>query len=343
MRRFLSRGSALALAVALLVSGCGRGSGKTRVAFISNNNFEFWVFAQRGAEKAQADLGNIEVEFKMPAKGNAEEQQQIIEDLLLKGVKGIAISPNDAKNMSEFFKNKVSGKVALLTVDSDVPDPKVRRGYLGTHNYRAGRAVGELVAKAVPEGGKIAIFVGAMDVTNAVERRQGVLDFLAGIDSKEMSLVTPADTRGAKFGKYVLVDTRIDDRKPTACQEMAEDLLAKNPDVAAVVGLWAYNPPALLRAAEKMKSKTAIIGFDEDDETLGGIQSGKIFGTVVQSPFEFGNQSMRILAALAKGDEGVFKNYPGIDAEKRIYIDHRVIDQKNVEAFRAEVKTMLRK
>ena len=52
--------------------------------------------------------------------------------------------------------------------------------YIGTHNYRAGRAVGELVTKAVPKGGKFAIFVGKMDVANAVERRQGVLDYLAG-------------------------------------------------------------------------------------------------------------------------------------------------------------------
>ena len=39
---------------------------------------------------------------------------------------------------------------------------------------------------------------------NAVERRQGVLDFLAGIDSKEMKDVTPFDGRDLKFGDFTI-------------------------------------------------------------------------------------------------------------------------------------------
>src|SRR5437016_1579239 len=54
----------------------------------------------------------------------------------------------------------------------------VRRCYIGTHNYRAGMAVGKLVTEACPQGGKIVIFVGKLDVQNAIERRQGVLDYL---------------------------------------------------------------------------------------------------------------------------------------------------------------------
>ena len=45
--------------------------------------------------------------------------------------------------------------------------------------------------KALPKGGEVAIFVGQMDASNAIERRQGVLDVLAGKDRKEMGEVTP--------------------------------------------------------------------------------------------------------------------------------------------------------
>jgi ribose transport system substrate-binding protein len=50
--------------------------------------------------------------------------------------------------------------------------------YVGTNNVEAGRAAGRLVRKVLPEGGKVAIFVGRLDVQNAIERRQGVLEAL---------------------------------------------------------------------------------------------------------------------------------------------------------------------
>lgn len=332
----------LGLSMVAVLTGCRRdASDQPRIAFVSNNNFEFWTFAQKGAEAAGKEQGVI-IEFKMPPNGKAEEQQKFIDDLVVKGVKGIAISPNDAKNMSGFLA-RISKQVPLLTVDNDIPDVSARRAYIGTHNYRAGRAAGELLAKALPEGGKFVIFVGSMDATNAIERRQGVLDALAGIDRKEMAQITPADARNLPVGKFTLVDTRTDSAKATVCQQQCEDAMTKNPDIAAVVGLWAYNPPALLRAAEKSGSKAVIVGFDEDDDTLVGIQQGKIFGTVVQDPFRFGKDSMTILAGVARGDKDVFKAYPEIEAENRIYIPYRIINKDNVEAFRADVKKILGK
>jgi len=344
--RFLSR-AASAATVALLVTlfptvGCNHGPAKPKVAVITNNAFQFWQFAKRGAEDAGKKF-DIEVEVKMPPRGNAEEQVQICEDLLVRGVKGISISSNDAVNMAEFFRTKVAPRVPFLTMDSDVPDPKIRRAYVGTDNYLAGRAAGELVKKAIPDGGKIAIFVGKLDAINAVERRQGVLDELAGIDSKTMKDKTPNDARNLPVGKYVLLDTRTDDVSAKNCQDGAEDLFTKVPDVAAVIGLWEYNPPAMLRAKAKSHSKAAVIGFDENDETLRAIKDGSCSGTIVQNPYKFGYESVKILAALAKGDDAVLKDYPGIDAENRIFIPHRVITKDGVDAFQAECNKLLGK
>jgi ribose transport system substrate-binding protein len=343
MRLRSLRVAAAFVALAFVLPGCGSRSNKNeiRLAFVSNNPEQFWRLAQRGTEKFQKDSGVI-VEFKMPPNGKAEEQQQFINDLLVKGIKGIAISANDAKNMSDYLTD-VGKKVPLITVDNDIPNAAGRRAYIGTNNYIAGRAAGELVKKAVPKGGKIVIFVGQMDATNAVERRQGVLDVLAGIDQKEIGKLTPANAQNVKFGDFLLVDTRTDGVKQEECQRQCEDILTKDPEIAAIVGLWAYNPPAMLRAAEKVKSKAAIIGFDEYDDTLQGIKDGKIVATVVQAPYEFGKRSMEILADVAKGNNDAVKNVPGIDDQNRIYIPHQIIDSSNVDRFRADINEKLGK
>ena len=56
----------------------------------------------------------------------------------------------------------------------------------------------------------------------------------------------------------------------------------------------------MLAVREARRPRPTIIGFDEYEETLNGIQAATIFGTVVQNPYEFGYQSIKILASLAR-------------------------------------------
>jgi len=321
--------SCLALAV-----GCKKPSESIKVAFVTNNPHEFWTYAEKGCEKGAKDFG-VEVEFRRPAQGSPADQQEIVEKLLLKGVKGIAVSPCDAKNQVVFF-DKIAEQVPVVTQDSDLPPGSKRKCYLGTDNYGAGKAAGKLVKEAIPDGGKIVVLVGSLDAQNAQERRQGVLDELA--DAK--------DAKGPTLGKYELIDTYTDGGLQVNCKAKVDDVLVKyladssnDPTKLCLVGLWAYNPPAALEAVRgaKLAGKVKIVGFDEHEQTLAGIQAGEIHGTVVQSPFEFGYEAVRILAGLAKGDNSVLP--PG----NIKYIPHQVIKQPDVAAFQAKLKQLLGK
>ena len=58
-----------------------------------------------------------------------------------------------------------------------------------------------------------------------------------------------------------------------------------------------------------------VVAFDEDDETLQAILDGECFGTVVQNPYMYGYESVRLLAELEKGNESAlpedgFKDFP---------------------------------
>ncbi len=314
-------------------SGSGGGSGgKPYVAFVSNNAEEFWTYARRGTEAAAKDF-NVEVEFRMPDKGDVARQHEIIEDLQSKGVQAIAVSPNDSANQVAYYK-ALNKKLPVVAVDNDLPDADARRCYLGTDNVTAGRAVAKLVKQALPEGGKFMIFVGKLDSQNAQERRRGVVTELAGGEDKcKAELDQLAQGKyPVKFGKYELADTRTDDVSQEVCQTKCEDALNKIPDLACIVGLWAYNPPAMLRAVHSQKKvgKVVVIGFDENDETLDGIRSGEIAGTVVQNPYDFGYESVRLMAGILRGDanaieSGKYKPSPG--SMKQIYVRHRIINK----------------
>src|ERR1700732_4232970 len=101
MKRFLISWSYAALAF-LTVCGLHQSAQaagkKLTLAFVPNNAADFWTMARAGCSQAAKDLGNINVEFKMPEDGTAATQTRILDDLLAKGIDGLAISPVDPTN-----------------------------------------------------------------------------------------------------------------------------------------------------------------------------------------------------------------------------------------------------
>ncbi len=314
-------------------------SDRPDVAFISNNAHEFWSIAKKGTEAAAKET-NLKVTFLMPPQGTSEEQRRFIEDLMNKGVRAIAISPNDSANQVDFFRT-INQRLPVIAVDNDLPSSEARRCYIGTDNVAAGRAVGKLIKQHVPPGSKFMIFVGKLDSQNAQERRLGVVTELAGDPDKAKEAVEKMNRNEypVQFGDYELLGTMTDDADQAVCRRKAEDTLTKYSDVKCLVGLWAYNPPAILEAvvSQKKAGQVVIIGFDENEETLKGIRDGHIVGTVVQDPYNFGYESVKLMAALVRGDQSVL-NRPDMNAEKQIFIRHRIVnkDGQTLAAYQDE-------
>lgn len=286
-----------------------------KLAFLTNNASDFWTIARKGVERADSELPNVDVEFKIPADGTAAEQRRIIDDLLSKGVNGIAISPVDPDNQTQLI-NDTSKKALVITQDSDAPTSE-RALYIGTDNRAAGKQAGDLIKEAIPNGGKIMLFVGKIDARNAQERYQGIKDALAGSNIE-------------------IIDVRTDDTDRTRAKSNVADTLVKYSDIAALVGLWSYNGPAILNAV-KDAGKTGqvkIICFDEEDETLAGVKDGAIYATVVQQPFEFGYQSVKTMAQILGGDRSA------IPASKQINVPTLIIKKDGVEEFQKKINQL---
>jgi len=153
-----------------------------KFAFITNVADPFWSHAEAGCYVAAKEFG-VAVEFQMNSAGDIAGQKKIVENILNKGeCNGIAISVLNPANQAEMINNAAE-KVPLITHDSDAPDSK-RLFFLGTENYQAGRELGKLIKKTMPEGGKIMLYVGKIDQLNSIQRRDGLLDELAGKPAK---------------------------------------------------------------------------------------------------------------------------------------------------------------
>src|ERR1700752_4998304 len=107
--------AAAALSLLGLV-GC-KGSGKPRVAFVSNNAESFWNIAEKGADKAADEYG-VELFFEKPASSDPAEQKKKIDQVMNQGIKAIAISVINPEKQNKYLQS-ISKKVHLLTQDND--------------------------------------------------------------------------------------------------------------------------------------------------------------------------------------------------------------------------------
>ena len=320
------------LLLVALLSGCkptpSAADRKKKVAFVTNGVASFWTIASAGV-KAAAEKTGVDAETLMPVEG-ISDQKRMIEDLLTRGVDGIAVSAIDSANQTELI-NTAAKRTKVITHDSDAPKSD-RLLYIGMDNYAAGLLCGDLVREAMPEGGSVMLFVGRTEQDNAQRRRQGCIDGILG---------RPADpTRADPVSEvieengYKILGTLTDQFDRAKGKANAEDALSKYPDIGCMVGLFAYNPPLILEALSRANKlgQVKVVAFDEDDATLAGIEAGTVHGTVVQNPYMYGYRSVEILAALANGDTSV------IPADKFIDIPARQIRKETVGAFWDDLK-----
>ncbi|MCF3933700.1 sugar-binding protein [Acuticoccus sp. M5D2P5] len=286
------------------------------LAFVTNAAADFWTIGRRGVEKAGQELDGYTTEMHVVSEATAAEQRRIIDDLLTRGVAGITVSVIDPANSRDLL-NRVAEQAVLFTSDSDAPDTK-RMLYVGTDNVAAGEQAGELIKKALPDGGDIMLFVGTMGAANAQERVQGIRNVLEG-------------------GNINIIDIRTDEVDFARAKRNVEDTLTTYPDIDGLVGLWSYNTPQIVEAvrAAGKTGQVKVIGFDEDPVTLRGIADGIVEATVVQQPFEFGYQSMINMAKVIEGDTSM------IPDDGLMIIPTKVIDASNVEEFRKEMQALL--
>jgi ribose transport system substrate-binding protein len=313
-----------ALLGAAVIAGCSKsdsgtssssGEKKLRLAFVTNNASDFWTIARAGCDKAQQELPNIEVDFRIPSDGTAATQKRFIEDLLAKGVDGIAISPKDPANQTQIL-NQAASNALLVCHDSDAPQSN-RACYVGTDNIAAGKQAGDLIKKALPDGGKIMVFVGTLDAQNAKDRYDGIKQSLQG-------------------SKVEIIDVRTDETDRVRAKNNVKDTILKYPDIACLVGLWSYNGPAIANAVRdaNQQGKIKIVCFDEEDETLAGVKDGTIFATVVQQPYEFGYQAIKLMTKYIRGDKSV------VPASKQVIVPTLAIEKDKVDEFQTKLNKL---
>jgi ribose transport system substrate-binding protein len=290
----------LVAAAAVVYFAFGRTSQPRRLklALVTWTQDPFWGPLLRGAQDC-ANENNVELTV-IKCQPTVEDQTRHIQALLAGGVDGIAISPNDVTAQKAIL-DEATGKVPVVTFDTDAPDTK-RRRFVSIDNYAAGRVCADEMREALPDGGTILITVGSVQMQHGRDRRQGAID---GLLERGFDRHRPADPPEAelKGPKYTVITAAPDGGVPAKAVENIAAALKAHPETKGVIGLFSYSAPSALTAMKQVgrSAPMAVVGFDESDETQAAIAAGTIHSSVIQDSYRAGYESIDLLAREVRG------------------------------------------
>lgn len=273
-----------------------------------NMAFPFFVHMMKSVQGAAGKMGGITV-LESDGQGSSPKQTADVEAALVKGVKGILISPNEVDAMAPAIKGAIDAGVPVVTVDRRVDKVEGILAHVGADNVKGGEAQGELVMKMFPNGAKVMNLQGQPGASPAIDRNKGLHNVL--------------DKAADKF-KFVFEQTANFARdKGLSVTEAGLAGMASPPDV-----IVAANDDMALGAMEAVKArgmegKVAILGFDALPEALAAVRDGKLTATVEQFPGGQVSKALEILMAKVNGGKD--------PAEKLVLLTPITITKDNLD------------
>ena len=308
---------------AMMVAATGAQAKFTFALVPKNMNNPFFDQARDGCKKAETESnGAFECMYIGPGEhGGGDEQVQIVQDLVAKGVDGIAVSPANAAAMAVALQAAKEANIPVLTWDSDLlpENQDLRLAYIGTHNYDIGVNLAKLAMTIKPNGGTVCIQSGGAAAANHNERMQGIRDTLSGKKSE----ASPGDRLTGQNG-WTEIDAcplYTNDDFPVSVQQF-QDIMAANPDLDAFIptgGFPQFVPDANRAAVDPYKDKIAskelaLVVADTLPVQIDQMKEGYSLGQVGQRPFEMGYKTMMALEDIKNGKAApADPTYTGLD------------------------------
>jgi ribose transport system substrate-binding protein len=254
--------------------------------------------------------------YNGPALSSDEAGEvQLVQDLINKGVAGIAISPSNAPAMAKMLKD-TKPSMPIITIDADLlpEDAALRSTYFGTSNYDMGVGMAKGLMALKPTGGTICLQLGNVAAANINARAAGLRDTLSGTKGIEMLNASGGWTEIAGCPLYT------NDDITTANQQLADTLLA-NPDLDAfvLVGGWAMFGAQAYRQTtdqymDRLKSgDLVIVAGDTVAEEPKLFMEGRSQFQIGQRPYQMGNEAADILIKIIGGGTVEDPMYTGLD------------------------------
>ncbi|MDB5588232.1 MAG: transporter substrate-binding protein [Devosia sp.] len=261
----------------------------TRIALVVKSlGNGFFDAANKGAQEAAKELGDVEVIYTGPTAATAEAQIEVINSLIAQQVDAIAISANDPDALVPVLKKAMERGIKVISFDSGVA-PEGRQVHLNpSETNLIGETIIKLAADYLPDGGDVAILSASSTATNQN----------AWIEAAKKALPT-------EFPKINLVATVYGDDDSVKSTDEAKGLIASYPNLKAIIAPTTVGVVAAAQVVTDMGliGKVNVTGLALPSEFKQFIDNGASQAVALWNPIDLGYSAVMIADDLVKGGE----------------------------------------
>jgi ribose transport system substrate-binding protein len=268
----------------------------------------FYAAVISGARPAAERLGYKLTVLSTERDDDAAGQVKIVEDLVQRGVAGIAICAHDDKAIvSAVIKANQAGiPIVIFNSLTDLPGGEVY-AYVGYDQRQGGANIADWVNKVTRGTAKIAVLEG-LPGFHSTERAGGFIDQIKNYPGLQVVATQPADWAREKG------------------MNVAANMLQANGDINVFYGL---NDEMSLGAGQAIKQAgkagVVTVGIDGNPNAMEAVKNGDQTATLFVNPGKIGSASIEMLDA-------ALKKQPA-PSSKRVPIDTIVVDETMVDQY----------
>ncbi|WP_309083413.1 rhamnose ABC transporter substrate-binding protein [Chelativorans sp.] len=244
----------------------------------------FFDAANKGAQEAAKEIGDVEVIYTGPTSATAEGQIEIINSLIAQQVDAIAISANDPDALVPALKKAMDRGITVISWDSGVA-PEGREMHLNPSDTDLiGETIIKLAADYLPEGGDVAILSASSTATNQnawIEAAKKVLP--------------------EKFPNINLVTVVYGDDDSVKSTNEAKGLIASHPNLKAIIAPTTVGVVAAAQVVtdQNLIGKINVTGLALPSEFKKFIDNGASQAVALWNPIDLGYSAVYLAHQLA--------------------------------------------
>jgi ribose transport system substrate-binding protein len=250
----------------------------------------FFVEMEKGARKAEAELG-LQLIVKTGAKETSIEQQiQIVEDMILQKVDAIVIAPGSSTELVGVLKKAQDKGIVIINIDNKLDEAESSKEGLKNvpfvsvkNDDGAALSVEFICAKAGNKGSAI-ILEGIRDAENARLRKEG------------------AENAFGKHPDIMIVSSESANWKIDEAYAQAEKIFLKHPEVTLAFCANDMMALGLLQyLKEAGRTDVLVAGFDNLEDARTAIGEGRMQATIDQQAALQGYKGVEMAVSILNG------------------------------------------
>jgi ribose transport system substrate-binding protein len=273
--------------ISTVLAGCASRASKTVAVIPQRSDSELWESLHAGTQRAGRESG-FRIYWNAPTReDDVEKQIALVQRVVRNESVGLVLAPDQYLALVAPVREALDKGIPTVIVQTPLSiPPGGGLSYILNDDEATGRIAAERLGRILNGKGTVAVLGIDPNVTGTVLRAHAFAAHLA-----------------SNFPAIAISERRVGSPNSAETQRAADEILASNPKITAILGLntaATQGALAAMRVLDKSQ-KIKLMGCDQEINLMAALRRGEIDSIVAENSYEMGYRAVRSIAEQRQG------------------------------------------